>query len=82
MQLSLVLAWRYADLVTGLKTVITTEGVWRISRKERSQNIEVSLIEESGFGHILSEEFLTWRRHGILAKTVQMEDINGDGIKD
>ena len=46
------------------------EGVWRITRKERSKAIEVSLVESSGHGRILSEDFLSWRRHGVLAQKV------------
>lgn len=44
-----------------LKATITEEGVWRIRRKERSSAIEVSRIEETGHGDILSDEFLNWR---------------------
>lgn len=44
-----------------LKASITTEGVWRIRRQERSSVIEIWKMEETGFGHILSSEFVDWR---------------------
>ena len=44
-----------------LKATITTEGVWRIRRQERSPVIEIFRMEETGYGDILSDEFLDWR---------------------
>jgi RAT1-interacting protein len=37
------------------------EGVWRIRRQERSPIIEIFRMEETGYGDILSDEFLDWR---------------------
>ena len=55
-----------SDLLTinaslGLKRTITTNGVWRIRRRERSPVIEVFKNEESGYGDILPPEFVEWR---------------------
>ena len=46
---------------SGLQQTINTDGVWRIRRRERSQVIEVFKKEESGYGDILSREFVEWR---------------------
>lgn len=47
-----------------LKDTVTTEGTWRIRKRERSPNLEVFKVEESGTGDILSEAFLKWRVSG------------------
>lgn len=52
-----------ADSSSGLKETITSDGVWRIRRRERSPVIEVIKNEASGYGDILSPEFVEWR-HG------------------
>jgi hypothetical protein len=45
---------------TGLKSVITQPGVWRI--RKTSSEIEVFRLEgEEGYGNILSPEFVQWR---------------------
>lgn len=44
-----------------LKETIQGDGVWRISRRERSSVIEVFRIEESGHGDILTDDFINWR---------------------
>jgi RAT1-interacting protein len=44
-----------------LRKTITEDGVWRIQRKERSSFIEISRVEETGHGDILSDEFINWR---------------------
>ena len=44
-----------------LKDKIVGDGVWRIQRKERSGNIEVFKVEETGHGDILSDDFIKWR---------------------
>ena len=46
---------------SGIKQTITTNGVWRIRRRERSPVIEIFKNEESGYGDILSLEFVEWR---------------------
>lgn len=46
--------------------MITSDGVWRIRRRERSPVIEVFKIEESGHGDILSREFIEWRCAGSI----------------
>ncbi|MCJ1485184.1 decapping endonuclease targeting mRNA [Schaereria dolodes] len=50
-----------ASFLEWLKNTITTEGVWRIRRKDRSPVIEVFKHEETGHGDIISHEFLAWR---------------------
>jgi RAT1-interacting protein len=35
--------------------------VWRVRRQERSSVIEIFKMEESGWGDILSNEFVDWR---------------------
>jgi len=50
-----------AGFLDFLKGTITTEGVWRIRRQERSPVIEIFKMEETGYGDILSDEFLDWR---------------------
>jgi RAT1-interacting protein len=44
-----------------LKARITEDGVWRIRRKERSSTIEIFMVEETGHGDVLSDEFINWR---------------------
>jgi hypothetical protein len=44
-----------------LKATITTDGVWRIRRQERSPVVEVFQIEETGHGDILTDDFINWR---------------------
>ena len=46
---------------SGLKQTITTDGVWRIRKMERSSLIEVFKHEDYGHGDILSPEFVEWR---------------------
>ena len=41
---------------------ITSPGVWRIRKREKVPFIEVFKCEESGYGDILSEEFVEWRQ--------------------
>ena len=48
----------------GLKSVVNREGIWRISRKKNSPVIEVFRCHESGYGNILSPEFIKWRTCG------------------
>lgn len=50
-----------AAFLDWLKQTITTDGVWRIRRRERSPVIEIFKNEESGCGDILSPEFTEWR---------------------
>lgn len=55
-----------SDLLTtkvslGLKRTITTNGIWRIRRREGSPVIEVFKIEGSGYDNILAPDFVEWR---------------------
>ncbi|KAH8821548.1 protein RAI1 [Xylogone sp. PMI_703] len=50
-----------ASFLDFLKETIKGDGVWRIRRREASPVIEVQLIEETGHGDILSDEFINWR---------------------
>lgn len=45
----------------GLKTIIVGDGVWSIRKRERESMLEVSKVEESGHGDIISEKFRQWR---------------------
>ncbi|KAF2095244.1 rai1 protein [Rhizodiscina lignyota] len=45
-----------------LKKTITSEGTWRISRKERDGTITVYKTSDKGHGDILSPEFVAWRQ--------------------
>jgi len=50
-----------AAFLEHLKATITSDGVWRIRRQERSPNIEIFKVEETGHGDIISDEFINWR---------------------
>lgn len=54
-------------VLPGLKSTISSEGVWKIERKERSSEIEVYQVEECGHGDILSDEFFTWRSRNVTS---------------
>lgn len=53
-----------SSFLAWLKDTITSEGTWRIRKRERSPNLEVYKVEETGTGDILSESFLAWRVSG------------------
>ena len=64
--LFLIVRLKFGNLISsnaslGLKQTITTDGIWRIMRRERSPVIEVFKEEESDYGDILSSEFVQWR---------------------
>ena len=66
-----------SDLLTtnaslGLDRTITTNGVWRIRRREGSPVIEVFKNEESGYGDILPQKFVEWR-NGMDANEANRE---------
>lgn len=45
-----------------LKSFINGDGVWHIRRGPKAgRTIEVTKVESTGTGNILSEEFLRWR---------------------
>ncbi|KAI5299283.1 decapping endonuclease targeting mRNA [Ascosphaera atra] len=50
-----------AAFLSWLRETITTDGVWRIRRREKSSVIEVYKLEEPGHGDILSDAFVAWR---------------------
>jgi RAT1-interacting protein len=50
-----------AEVLEFLKGTITSEGVWKIRRSQRSPTLEVFKVEPSGTGDILTTEFLEWR---------------------
>lgn len=56
-------------VLLGLKSTISSEGVWKIKRRERSSEIEVFKVEECGHGDVLSEEFVTWRNRDMKSTT-------------
>ncbi|KAA6407259.1 MAG: hypothetical protein FRX48_09061 [Lasallia pustulata] len=51
-----------ASFLDWLKRTITSDGVWRIRRREKMPEIEVFKQEETGYGEILSPVFVEWRR--------------------
>jgi len=53
-----------AAFLDWLKQTITTDGLWRIRRRDRSSVIEVIRLGE-GTGEILSNEFIEWRSRKI-----------------
>ena len=53
-----------SNFLAWLKQTITSEGTWRIRKRERSPQLEVFKVEESGTGDILSRSFLGWRLSG------------------
>lgn len=61
----------------GLKMSITGEGVWRIRRGEKSSMIELFKYEETGYGDILSREFVEWRGRKMDSKS---PDLASPGI--
>jgi RAT1-interacting protein len=52
-----------------LKAIMTSPGVWRIRRQERSPAIEISKVADHGTGNIISADFLKWRE-GLVAREV------------
>jgi RAT1-interacting protein len=60
---------KFTDVCADLKATITTEGVWRIRRKERSPVIEVFKVEKQGTGQIILQDFIAWRER-LMAKEV------------
>ncbi|MCJ1247188.1 decapping endonuclease targeting mRNA [Trapelia coarctata] len=54
-----------AAFLDWLKQTITSEGLWRIRRRERTSVIEVYKVEETGTGDILSPEFIAWRTRNL-----------------
>lgn len=68
------------DFLTFVKDVIHKDsaarggvdgGVWKIRRVDRSPVIEVFKVEESGYGDILSREFVEWRICGDALKAAR-----------
>ena len=47
---------------TGLQGTVSDSGVWRIRKREQSPGIEVFKVEESGYGDILTPDFIRWRQ--------------------
>ncbi|KAF2669216.1 rai1 protein [Microthyrium microscopicum] len=61
-----------AEVLEFLKKSITSEGVWRISRKKGDPNISVYKIEETGTGQILRDDFIEWRQQLTAKEVAQM----------
>lgn len=59
---------------TGLKSVITEDGVWRIRKREKVPAIEVFKVEETGHGDILSPAFVEWRTTGLAVHQSKSSD--------
>ena len=68
--------------MTGLKGVITSDGVWRIRKREKIPILEVFKLEETGQGDILSPAFVEWRTNGLEAHRQHLQsqkvEVNGD----
>jgi hypothetical protein len=60
---------------------VTTEGVWRISKKAKSSILEVSKLEETGTGDILSPAFKEWRNLGLEVHLVAQAKPSGQEPK-
>jgi RAT1-interacting protein len=58
----------------GLKRTITSEGVWKIKKREKAPVIEVFRVEETGFGDILSLNFTEWRRSQDFERASPVKD--------
>ncbi|KIW70853.1 hypothetical protein PV04_03091 [Phialophora macrospora] len=74
-----------ASFLEWLKDVITSDGVWRIRKRENVPVLEVSKLEEPGHGDILSPAFIEWRTSGLEAHQQHLQALkvqaNGDGIE-
>ncbi|EZF33236.1 hypothetical protein H101_03183 [Trichophyton interdigitale H6] len=53
-----------SQFLTWLKTIVNSEGVWKIRKAAKSGQIEVLKIQETGHGNILTPEFVEWRSRG------------------
>lgn len=51
-----------ADFLRWVKEHVTGDGVWRISRKERSSEVVLEKVVDTGHGNILSADFVAWRK--------------------
>lgn len=61
-----------ASFLNFLKDTIKTDGIWRISRRERSRTVEVFKVEQSGHGRILTQEFVDWRQQQLAREVASM----------
>ncbi|EFR03282.1 hypothetical protein MGYG_06284 [Nannizzia gypsea CBS 118893] len=50
-----------SQFLTWLKTIVDSEGVWTIRKAAKSSHIEVFKVQETGYGNILTPEFVEWR---------------------
>ncbi|KAK5061590.1 decapping endonuclease targeting mRNA [Exophiala bonariae] len=62
-----------ASFLEWLRGVVTTDGVWRIQKREKVPFLEVFQIEETGHGDILSPAFVDWRTNGLPTQKLQNE---------
>ncbi|DAA79538.1 TPA_exp: hypothetical protein A8136_0311 [Trichophyton benhamiae CBS 112371] len=53
-----------SQFLTWLKTIVNSEGVWKIRKAAKSGQIEVLKTQETGHGNILTPEFVEWRSQG------------------
>lgn len=53
--------------------MVTTDGVWRIQKREKVPFLEVFRIEETGHGDILLPAFVDWRTNGLQKQEPQVE---------
>lgn len=61
-----------ASFLDFLKQTIVGDGVWRISRKERSPAIEVYRMSDVGTGGILNPNFVKWREQMMARQVADM----------
>lgn len=45
--------------------MVTTDGVWRIQKREKVPFLEVFRLEETGHGDVLLPAFVDWRTNGL-----------------
>lgn len=62
-----------------LKETITSEGTWRIRKREKVPYLEVFKVEDSGTGDILSKAFIDWRVSGKAITTASNDKHHQNG---
>ncbi|KIW27477.1 hypothetical protein, variant [Cladophialophora immunda] len=64
-----------ASFLEWLKTTVTSDGVWRIRKREKIPVLEVFKLEESGHGDILSSAFVEWRTNGLRSHQQHLQEL-------
>ena len=66
------------EVLGWLKRTITKDGVWKMRRTERASTIELWKVEETGYGEVLSRDFVDWRQE--LARRKMGDGLNTEVI--